>query len=112
MPLAVGPNTIQAVGRDQAGNGTTVTASITRILPSAPPAPKIGATLISNSLGIVSGNNQDERQSGRVLASPTVVPLTNSAACSGRQPARYDFTVTGDNGMVTAWWDYRTIEWS
>ncbi len=58
VPLAVGPNTIQAVGRDQAGNGTTVTATITRILPSAPPAPKIGATLISNSLSIVSGNNQ------------------------------------------------------
>ncbi len=100
VPLAVGPNTIQAVGRDQAGNGTTVTATITRILPSAPPAPKIGATLISNSLSIVSGNNQTATI-GTSLASPLVVSLTNSASVPvANQPVV--FTVTGDNGMVTA----------
>ena len=99
VPLVVGLNTIQAVGRDRAGNGTTVTSTITRTLPSQPPAPKIGAALITNSLALVSGNNQTA-VIGTQLTSPLVVALTNSKGQPvANQPVV--FAVTGDNGTVT-----------
>src|SRR5271165_6325685 len=99
IPLIIGPNTIQAVGRDRAGNGTTVISTITRTLPSQPPPPKIGAALITNGLTLVSGNNQTA-VIGTQLPSPLVVLLTNSKG----QPVVNQpvvFAVTGDNGTVT-----------
>lgn len=100
VPLAVGVNTIQAAGKDRAGNGTTVTATITRVLPSAPPPAKIGASVIVNSLSIVSGNNQSAAI-GTTLPNPLVVSMINSASAPvANQPVV--FTVTGNNGLVSA----------
>jgi hypothetical protein len=99
VPLAVGPNTIQATGRDRAGNGTTVSTAITRSLPSAPPSPAIGASLVVNSLNIVSGNNQTGTI-GTTLPAPLLVSMTNSAGLPvANQPVV--FKVTGNNGTVT-----------
>jgi hypothetical protein len=99
VPLAVGLNTIQAVGRDRAGNGTTVTMTITRALPSAPPSATIGASVIVNSLSIVSGNSQTATI-GTKLPLPLVVALVNSAGAPLANQAVV-FSVTGNNGLVT-----------
>ena len=99
IALAVGPNTIQAVGRDRAGNGTTATATITRTLPSQPPAPAIGAAVITNSLSIVSGDGQTGGI-GTTLGAPLVVSLTNpSGTPVANQPVV--FSVTGNDGTVS-----------
>jgi hypothetical protein len=98
VPLAVGPNTIQAVGRDRAGNGTTITSTVVRTLPSQPPSPKIGAAVITNSLALVSGNNQSA-SIGAPLSAPLVVQLSNSAGQPvANQPVV--FAVIGNNGFV------------
>jgi glucodextranase-like protein len=100
VPLAVGPNTIQAVARDRAGNGTTTSISVTRVLPSQPPPPAIGAGVITQSIAIVSGNNQTGKI-GTQLAAPLVVSLIDPA---GHPLANQTvvFKVTGNNGGVTA----------
>jgi len=100
VPLVLGPNTIQAVGRDRAGNGTTVTATVTRTLPSQPPPPAIGAAVLTNSLAIVSGNNQSAAI-GALLPAPLIVSLTNKSGQALANQAVV-FTVTGNNGTVSA----------
>ncbi len=98
IPLVLGANTIQAVGHDRAGNGTTVTATITRMNSSQPLVTSIGMPVVMDSLNLVSGNNQTGTI-GQALGAPLVVALTdqNGKAVAG-QPVV--FTVTGNNGTV------------
>ncbi|MGB8989446.1 MAG: Ig-like domain-containing protein [Candidatus Sulfotelmatobacter sp.] len=100
VPLALGPNTIQAVARDQAGNATTTAITVTRVSPSQPPAPSIGQAAVVDSLTIISGNNQSATIAAQ-LASPLVVALTDP---SGNPVANQTviFKVTGNDGIVTA----------
>jgi len=99
VPLALGANTIKAVGVDRAGNGTTVSAVITRQSSSQPLMPLIGKPVVMDSLNLISGNNQTGTI-GTAVGSPLVVALTdqNGKAVAG-QPVV--FTVTGNNGTLT-----------
>jgi hypothetical protein len=98
VPLSIGANTIQVTGVDRAGNAATTSISITRVPPSQPPSPAIGQGVVTNSLSIVSGNNQTGTI-GNQLPSPLVVALVNS---SGTALANVPviFKVTGNNGLV------------
>lgn len=99
VSLALGPNVIQAVARDQAGNATTASITITRVSPAQPPAAAIGQSAVVNSLNIISGNNQSATIGGQ-LTSPVVVSLTNpSGTPVPNQPVV--FKVTGNDGVVT-----------
>lgn len=98
VPLSVGPNTIQAVGVDHAGNGTTTSVTVTRTLPSQPPPPPIGMAVVDDSLTIVSGNNQTGTIASQ-LAGPLIVALVDSS----NNPVPNQtvvFKVTGNNGTV------------
>jgi hypothetical protein len=64
VPLALGPNTIQAIARDRSGNSATTSVTVTRIA-------AVG------TVTIVSGNNQTG-PTGSVLPAPLVVRLTNA----------------------------------
>jgi hypothetical protein len=88
VPLALGVNTIQATGRDRAGNFATVSISVTRQTPTQP-----GLTMVSGN-GL-SGSIQT------LLASPLVVKLLNG---SGQAIANTPvvFSVTGGDGTVSA----------
>jgi hypothetical protein len=100
VPLGVGKNVIQAIARDHAGNSSTTSVTITRVLASQPPAPAIGTTLVNQSLAVVSGNNQTG-PIGTSLAQPLVVVLTDPA----NNPVANQtvvFKVTGNNGNVSA----------
>lgn len=100
IPLVLGPNTIQAVAHDRAGNGTSISATITRVLPTQPPAPAIGQAVITQSLSTVSGNNQTGTI-GTQLSAPLVVALTDSS----NHPVVNQtvvFKVTGNNGTLNA----------
>jgi hypothetical protein len=100
VQLAVGKNTIQAKGVDRAGNGTTTSITVTRVLPSQPPPPAIGQALITNSFSVVSGNNQSATI-GAQLPAPLVVALKDMA----NKPVPNQtvvFKVTGNNGTVSA----------
>jgi hypothetical protein len=100
VPLALGPNTIQAVARDQAGNATTTTITVTRVSPAQPPAPGVGQAAVVDSLTIISGNNQSATIATQ-LASPLVVALTDpSGNPVTNQPVV--FKVTGNDGIVTS----------
>lgn len=99
VPLALGPNTIKASGTDRAGNGTTTSITITRVLASQPPAPAVGQPVISQWLNVISGDNQSGVV-GTALSSPVVVSLTDGA----NHPVANQtviFKVTGNNGNVT-----------
>ena len=99
VPLALGRNIIQATGRDHAGNGTNTTVTITRVLSSQPPPPPIGAAIITQSLTILSGNNQTGTI-GTQVSAPLVVALTDQA----NHPVANQtvvFKVTGNNGIVS-----------
>lgn len=88
VPLALGPNTIQAIGRDRAGNSVTTTVHVNRV-PATTPA-----------IRIVSGNNQTAPVSSSV-ANPLVISLTNGVG----QPVANTpvvFRVTDNNGLVTS----------
>jgi hypothetical protein len=100
VPLAVGPNTIHAVGSDRAGNGTTVTATVTRTLPNNPPKPNIGAAVITNTLTLVSGNNQTA-MIGTQLPAPLVVSMTDMQG-HPVPSQQIVFAVTGNNGTLLA----------
>ena len=98
VPLTVGKNTIQAVARDRAGNGTTTSVTVTRVLPTQPPAPAIGAAVIIQSITVVSGNNQTGTIATK-LPVPLVIALTDPA----NHPLANQtvvFKVTGNNGGV------------
>ena len=100
VPLSLGTNTIQATGRDRAGNGTTTSITVTRVLPSQPPKPAIGQAVITNSLTIVSGNNQ-AGTIGTQLGSPIIVALGDMS----NKPVPNQtvvFKITGNNGTLNA----------
>jgi hypothetical protein len=100
VPLTVGQNTIQAIAHDRAGNGTTTSVAITRVLPSQPPAPAIGAAVLTQSLAVISGNNQTNI-AGTQLSAPLVVTLKNSS----NNPVVNQtvvFKVTGNDGFLNA----------
>ncbi|HWC19070.1 MAG TPA: hypothetical protein VG498_18815, partial [Terriglobales bacterium] len=100
VPLGLGANTIQATARDRAGNAATVSIGVTRVSASQPPAPTVGQAVVTNSLSIVSGNNQTA-SIGTQLPTPLAVLLSDA---SGHpvpdQPVV--FKVTGNNGTVSA----------
>jgi hypothetical protein len=88
IPLSLGSNTIQATGRDRAGNGATVSVTVTR------------QPLTQPYLRIVSGNNL----SGPIrtlLAAPLVVQLV-SASGQAIPNTPVVFRVTSSDGTVTA----------
>lgn len=100
VPLNLGANIIQAVAVDRAGNEATAISTITRASARQPPAPAIGQAVITQSLNIISGNNQ----SGTIatqLPTPLVVTLRDpSGNPVANQPVA--FVVTGDSGTVSA----------
>lgn len=100
VPLALGRNVIQATGRDHAGNGVTTSVTVTRAAPSQPPQPAIGAAVITQSLNVVSGNNQIG-VIGTRLGSPLAVKLTDGAGnpIAGQTVV---FKVTGNNGTLSS----------
>ena len=98
VPLGLGSNTIQAAARDRAGNGTTTTVTVNRVAPTQPPPPSIGVGVITQSLGIVSGNNQTG-PIGTPLSQPLVVSLTDSTSHPVPNQTVV-FKVTGNNGTV------------
>jgi PKD repeat protein len=100
VPLALGANTIQATGTDRAGNGTTTSVSVTRVLPSQPPAPAVGKAVLTQWVNIVSGNNQTGVV-GAALSAPIVVSLTDSASNPVPNQAVV-FKVTANNGVVSS----------
>lgn len=99
VPLALGPNTLQATGVDRAGNSATTSITVTRVLPSQPPPPAIGQGVITQWLNIVSGNNQSAAV-GTQLTAPLVVSLTD-AANNPIPNQTVVFKVTGNNGTVS-----------
>jgi hypothetical protein len=99
VPLSLGKNTLQAKGIDRAGNAATTSITVTRVLPSQPPQPTVGQALITQSLSIVSGNNQTGTI-GTQLKAPLVVTLkdiTNNPVPN----QTVVFKVTGNNGTVS-----------
>ncbi|MDE3197388.1 MAG: hypothetical protein KGN84_13650, partial [Acidobacteriota bacterium] len=100
VPLQMGANTISAVGHDRAGNGVTVTSTITRVSSSQPVMPSIGMPVQTDVLNLVSGNNQTGTI-GQSLPTPLTVQLLDQ---NGQPVAGQDivFAVTGNNGMVQA----------
>jgi hypothetical protein len=100
VPLALGNNTIQAVAHDRAGNGTTTNITINRVLATQPPQPPIGNAVITQSLAIVSGDNQAGTISAQ-LSAPLIVTLSDSSNHPViNQPVV--FKVVGNNGTVSA----------
>jgi hypothetical protein len=88
VPLALGSNTIQAVGRDRAGNAATTQITVTRQPPTL------------SQIRLVSGNNQTG-PIGTVVSAPLVVALTDAAG--NPVPNKpIVFKVTQDDGMVSA----------
>ncbi len=98
VPLALGANTIQVVARDRVGNAATASINLTRQSLSQPPQPAIGQAVISESLTIVSGNNQTG-----AIATPLAAPLVVALRDSSNSPVVNQvvvFKVTGNNGTV------------
>jgi hypothetical protein len=88
VPLNMGDNVIQAVGRDRVGNAATTQIVVTRQAPSP------------SRIQLISGNNQTG-MIGSVLPAPLVVAVTDS----GGNPFPNKpviFKVTQDDGMVSA----------
>jgi hypothetical protein len=88
IPLSMGPNTIQAIATDRAGNSATTTATITR-------QPITGPTLL-----IYSGNGQSGTIQSQ-LPKPLVAQFVNV----GNKPipnATVIFQVTGQNGTLNS----------
>ena len=86
IPLNMGDNVIQAVGRDRVGNAFTTQITVTR---EAPPPSRIRA---------ISGNNQSG-PIGSVLPSPLVVAVTDSQGNPFPNKSVI-FKVIQDEGMV------------
>lgn len=100
VPLVLGKNTIQAIAHDRAGNGTTTNITVNRVLATQPPQPPIGDAVITQSLAIVSGNNQ-AGTIGAQLSTPLMVSLIDSSNHPVvNQPVV--FKVVGNNGTVAS----------
>jgi hypothetical protein len=100
VPLALGPNTIQATGTDRAGNSAMTSVVVTRVLASQPPTPAIGRAVLTQWVNIVSGNNQTG-VAGSALSAPIVVSLTDSAS-HPLVNQTVVFKVTQNNGLVSS----------
>jgi hypothetical protein len=88
VPLAIGPNVIQAVGRDRVGNEATTQITVMRQAPGQP------------QIRLISGNNQTGII-GSVLAAQLVVSVVDGS--NNPLPNKpVIFKVTQDNGMVSA----------
>jgi hypothetical protein len=88
VPLNMGDNVLQAVGRDRVGNAATTQITVTR---QAPPPSRIR---------VISGNNQTGTI-GSVLPAPLLVAVTDANGNpSLNKPVI--FKVTQDDGMVNA----------
>ena len=86
IPLALGPNAIQAVAIDRAGNSATTSVTITRV------------TLNQTTLKVYSGDGQTALIR-KALAKPLVAQLLNASG----QPipnVPVVFRVTGQNGLL------------
>ncbi len=88
VPLIMGSNTIQATGRDRAGNFATATVTVVRQAATQP------------NLSVVSGNNLTG-SIGTLLAAPLVVALRNGTG-QAIPNTPIVFTVTGSDGTVSA----------
>jgi hypothetical protein len=99
VPLSLGANTIQAVGRDRAGNSATTSIMVTRAMASHPPAAAIGNTILNEWLTTVSGDGQSGVV-GTELSAPVVVLLMdqNSHPVANQTVV---FQVAADNGLVS-----------
>jgi len=86
VPLNMGSNVIQAVGRDRVGNAATTQITVTRRAVTQP------------QIRLISGNNQTSTI-GSLVPSPLVVSLIDA---DGNPVANQQviFKVTQDNGMV------------
>jgi len=88
VPLALGTNVIQAVGRDRVGNAATTQIVVTRQTPTLP------------QIRLISGNNQTGAI-GSVLPAPLVVAVTDAAGNPvPNKPVI--FKVVQDDGMVNS----------
>jgi len=99
VPLALGPNTIQATGVDAAGNSTTVSSVVTRALATNPPQPAIGAAVMNEWLSAISGDGQSA-----VVNNPLPNPIVVSLTDQNNQPVVNQmvvFKVIGNNGLVS-----------
>jgi len=88
VPINMGDNVIQAVGRDRVGNAATTQITVTRHVPSP------------SRIQLISGNNQTG-VIGSILPAPLVVAVTDS----GGNPFPNKlviFKVTQDDGVVSA----------
>lgn len=99
VPLSLGANAIQAIAKDEAGNAATTTINVTRVSATQPPAAAIGQGAVTESLTIVSGNNQSGTI-GTQLSSPIVVSLTDSSGNPVGGQAVV-FKITNDDGVLT-----------
>ncbi|MEQ1871028.1 MAG: hypothetical protein ABL961_13520, partial [Vicinamibacterales bacterium] len=88
VPLALGPNILQAVGRDRAGNAATSAITVTR------------RAATPSGIRLVSGNNQTA-PIGSVLGEPLVIALTDGlGAPVPNKPVI--FKATQNDGVVAA----------
>lgn len=88
VPLNVGPNVIQAVGRDRVGNAATTQITVTR------------QASTQAQIKLVSGNNQ-AGMVGSVMPSPLIVAVTD--ASGNPVPGKpVIFKVTQNDGMFSA----------
>jgi hypothetical protein len=87
VPLALGPNTLQAVARDRAGNQATTTVHVTRVVPAEP------------FIRVVSGNNQSGSIAS-LLGAPLVAEVRDAVgqAVAGVPVV---FRVVDNNGTLT-----------
>ena len=88
LPLNIGDNIIQAVGRDRVGNAATTQIRVTR------------QAVTQSQIRLISGNNQSG-MIGSILPAPLVVALTDSVG-NPVPNMPVIFKVMQDNGMVSA----------
>lgn len=88
VPLSIGANVIQAVGRDRVGNAATTQITVVR------------QAAMQAQIRLISGNNQTGAI-GSILSAPLVVRVTDAVGnpVSNKQVI---FKVTQNDGMVTA----------
>src|SRR6266404_6239893 len=73
--------------------------AVYRVLPSQPPQPAVGQALITQSLSIVSGNNQTG-----IIGTPLKASLVVALKDASNKPVPNQtivFKVTGNNGTVS-----------
>ncbi len=88
IPLAMGTNIIQAVGRDRVGNAATTQITVTRQAPAGP------------QIRLISGNNQTGAI-GSTLPAPLVVAVVDSTG-NPLPNKPVIFKVVQNDGMVSA----------